>query len=722
MPDRQRRARRRAGDRRAPAAPAQQRGRPRAPGHEPGEQRRRPAPRPARAIARCGRRNARARSSSPSLKYVGGPTGAGSIGSRRGRSSRTAASAAATVAAIANGVFQRPGFMVIAWRVMSTPNGATRGGIDLGGTKIQAVVVDAAHVVLGQARHPTPTTGGPAGRRGRDGRGDDGGGERGRRRDRRAGRVSASARPATSTRRPGPSRARATCPTGRASSPSARRLRGGARHAPAPRQRRPGRHRRGVRARRGARPYRSLLGVFWGTGVGGGIVLDGRPWTGPRRGGGDRPRRRAHRRRALPAAGGTAAWRPTPAARRWSAGRARRTRRARRPTCSRSWSSAGARGWRAASGTARSSATIAWRPASSTTPSRRSARASPRPRTSSTSRRSSSAAGSASASATPYAERIAEAMLPHLFDDDQSAGDARRGAGRSRRRDRRRPAGPARVRTPRLIPSSDSAAGPPARGGRRIIGRTRAFPCRSPSSPTSTATATPSRRCSPTSRATDARELWCLGDVVGYGADPNDCCRAGARARRRLPRRQPRPGRHRRRSTSTSSPTAPRSPRAGRRRSSPTTTSTGCASLKPAGRRARRRPLPRVARATRSGSTSSARCWPSCASTPQPERLCLVGHSHVALSFVRPEGEPATGDGAPRRRRGRRRRRRVDPQPGQRRPAARRRPARRLAAARHRRLAAPSGGGREYDIAGAAAAIRAARLPDSLAERLEYGQ
>ena len=28
----------------------------------------------------------------------------------------------------------------------------------------------------------------------------------------------------------------------------------------------------------------------------------------------------------------------------------------------------------------------------------------------------------------------------------------------------------------------------------------------------------------------------------------------------------------------------------------------------------------------------------------------------------------------------------------------------------------------EYDIAGAAAAIRAARLPDSLAERLGYGQ
>ncbi|HWK30365.1 MAG TPA: ROK family protein [Solirubrobacter sp.] len=29
-----------------------------------------------------------------------------------------------------------------------------------------------------------------------------------------------------------------------------------------------------------ARVYRSLLGVFWGTGVGGGLILDGRPWVG----------------------------------------------------------------------------------------------------------------------------------------------------------------------------------------------------------------------------------------------------------------------------------------------------------------------------------------------------------------------------------------------------------------------------------------------------------
>jgi glucokinase len=37
-----------------------------------------------------------------------------------------------------------------------------RGGIDLGGTKIQAVVVDAEHQVRGQARHATPVLGGPA--------------------------------------------------------------------------------------------------------------------------------------------------------------------------------------------------------------------------------------------------------------------------------------------------------------------------------------------------------------------------------------------------------------------------------------------------------------------------------------------------------------------------------------------------------------------------------
>jgi predicted phosphodiesterase len=105
----------------------------------------------------------------------------------------------------------------------------------------------------------------------------------------------------------------------------------------------------------------------------------------------------------------------------------------------------------------------------------------------------------------------------------------------------------------------------------------------------------------------------------------------------------------------------------------------------------------------------------------QSHRVCLIGHSHVALSFSRAEGESATGQtrgdgelldltagewlinpgsvGQPRD---------GDPRAGW------------LELdlgtweAAYRR--------NEYDIAGAQAAIRAARLPDSLAERLAYGQ
>ena len=36
-----------------------------------------------------------------------------------------------------------------------------RGGIDLGGTKIEAIVIDDKQQVLGQARQPTPTEGTP---------------------------------------------------------------------------------------------------------------------------------------------------------------------------------------------------------------------------------------------------------------------------------------------------------------------------------------------------------------------------------------------------------------------------------------------------------------------------------------------------------------------------------------------------------------------------------
>jgi predicted phosphodiesterase len=104
-----------------------------------------------------------------------------------------------------------------------------------------------------------------------------------------------------------------------------------------------------------------------------------------------------------------------------------------------------------------------------------------------------------------------------------------------------------------------------------------------------------------------------------------------------------------------------------------------------------------------------------------PYRVSLIGHSHVALSFHRPEGEPATGST-----------RRADD---------------RLVISAGEWLINPGSTGQprdgdpraawmvldtvawtaewrraEYDIAGAQAAIRAARLPDSLAERLERGQ
>ena len=102
-------------------------------------------------------------------------------------------------------------------------------------------------------------------------------------------------------------------------------------------------------------------------------------------------------------------------------------------------------------------------------------------------------------------------------------------------------------------------------------------------------------------------------------------------------------------------------------------------------------------------------------------RVSMIGHSHVALSFHRPEGQPATGmtqregtvldlsegewlvnpgsTGQPR-----------DGDP---------RAAWLLLDTEKKACTYMRS---EYDIAGAQAAIRAARLPDSLAERLQFGQ
>src|SRR5580704_14283825 len=46
--------------------------------------------------------------------------------------------------------------------VCEYPSMSKYGGIDLGGTKIQAAIVDEGRSVLGSARRATPTSGGPA--------------------------------------------------------------------------------------------------------------------------------------------------------------------------------------------------------------------------------------------------------------------------------------------------------------------------------------------------------------------------------------------------------------------------------------------------------------------------------------------------------------------------------------------------------------------------------
>jgi predicted phosphodiesterase len=102
-------------------------------------------------------------------------------------------------------------------------------------------------------------------------------------------------------------------------------------------------------------------------------------------------------------------------------------------------------------------------------------------------------------------------------------------------------------------------------------------------------------------------------------------------------------------------------------------------------------------------------------------RISFIGHSHVALSFHRPEGQPATGT---TRREGTQ----VDLTSGEWliNPGSTGQP--RDGDARAAWLMLDTGNWTatwrraEYDIGGAQAAIRAANLPDSLADRLQYGQ
>jgi diadenosine tetraphosphatase ApaH/serine/threonine PP2A family protein phosphatase len=105
----------------------------------------------------------------------------------------------------------------------------------------------------------------------------------------------------------------------------------------------------------------------------------------------------------------------------------------------------------------------------------------------------------------------------------------------------------------------------------------------------------------------------------------------------------------------------------------------------------------------------------------QRHRVCLIGHSHVALSFTRETGLPASGQT-------RAADDELDLGPGEWliNPGSVGQPRDGDPRAAWLELDLADGAGvyrrTEYDIAGAAAAIRAARLPDSLAERLAYGQ
>lgn len=150
------------------------------------------------------------------------------------------------------------------------------GGIDLGGTKIQAAILDEENNALGSARRPTPVTGGPADVAAEM--------ETALRDAAKAAEVEPEQLAGVGVGSPG------TIEAG--SVTSARNLPGwegtfalagtleGALGCPVAVG-------NDVQVATDAefklgagRLYSSLLGVFWGTGVGGGLILDGRPWTG----------------------------------------------------------------------------------------------------------------------------------------------------------------------------------------------------------------------------------------------------------------------------------------------------------------------------------------------------------------------------------------------------------------------------------------------------------
>jgi glucokinase len=155
---------------------------------------------------------------------------------------------------------------------------SVRGGIDLGGTKIQAVVVDGKYNVLGDARRPTPRDGGPAAV---------------------AAEMVETLLEATKQADVMPAELGGV---GVGSPGAVDEDAGTVAHARnLPMWEEPFALADVLSRSIGApvkigndvqvavdaefelgagRPYSSLLGVFWGTGVGGGLIIDGKPWLG----------------------------------------------------------------------------------------------------------------------------------------------------------------------------------------------------------------------------------------------------------------------------------------------------------------------------------------------------------------------------------------------------------------------------------------------------------
>jgi glucokinase len=153
-----------------------------------------------------------------------------------------------------------------------------RGGIDLGGTKIQTVVVGARNKVLGEARRPTPEKGGPEGvvkemagamREAAEAAGVE-------TKDLKGIGVGS---PGDADEKTGAVSAAKNLPGWDGSFPLADWLS----------------KELGTKVKVGndvqvavqaefqlgaGKPYKSVLGIWWGTGVGGGLILDGKPWLG----------------------------------------------------------------------------------------------------------------------------------------------------------------------------------------------------------------------------------------------------------------------------------------------------------------------------------------------------------------------------------------------------------------------------------------------------------